>query len=372
MKIDTEALIRLIIGKFPQTFAVAIVFAMAGFGLSFLFPEVFSAQTKIFVSKGGASGGLDLQGISAWANFLGGKSGEEERIMTILNSVTLARNVIKDLGLDKMEDIIPPDFKDNPIRQMAALRNKVSINNNKNGQITIVAKTPDPELSVKIANNFVSQLDGYYTSSSIEEKKQLRNLLDSLRDTTLDIENKMLAMQGENEDLLALDDQSKQLVTTYSEITNKKMEGEVSKRMMERVRREAGSVAIASQLNRRLLEQNVTLEVYNEFLSQYREKLKKLPSTYIEYSKFKKDLLFYETLYSAILGKYESTEIKLKLGTDEFEVIDWAVPNDERESPIRRNFALAGFALGLVVSGIVFILPRQKLFLIPVEDGQKD
>lgn len=167
---------------------------IAGVIISLFLPKYFKAEAVIIPvsSKGGGSslsslasqfGGLaSLAGVS-----VPGGTGETEKIVIILKSRTLTENVITDLNLmpvlfkdawdSKNNKWKTDDPKQQPDMESAvnALRGAVSVmDDKKNKSIKISSVSLDPELSARIANAYLDELQKFINSNALTMAKRNR------------------------------------------------------------------------------------------------------------------------------------------------------------------------------------------------------
>ncbi|MFH1539122.1 MAG: hypothetical protein ABIH66_09195 [bacterium] len=364
MTVDYKTLFALILKRFPATLLISFVTAVLAFSISFLKPETFEAKTRIFITGPQMPSAFNLESAGLFSGILSRTTGHDY-IYSLLRSNTIAEEVIESLNLDEDERIIPKKARDDRIKATMAFRSHVAIEVGKNQNIDISVRSGDPELSSVIANEIVETLADHFSKDLSKEEEALRKLSDEIKENTIRIENEILNMQINDDEILLMDARTSNLTDTVSQLYTKKIEGEITKQALEAVRKEAGSYGLASELNRRLIEQEASVKGYEKQLEESQEKIKNLSPKYLEYIRLKKELTFYETLYKLLLSRYESAAIGSKMGVKEFNIIDKAWPNYERVSPIRRKFALFGFAIGLVLSAAFLIFPQQRLFILP-------
>ncbi len=311
--------------------------------VSLLLPEIFRSKAVIMPlqQKSGMMSALggDLGGLAALAGIGGMNAGPEAKLMAILQSRSLAEAVINKQGLMQVffEDSWDADKKswksedpaDLPTMELAieAFRNSVTYEQDKEiSTIAINADFKDPELSAKIANAVVAELQDIINQKAFSVSKKNRIFIEGL-------------LRKNKRDFL---EAGKAIADFYGKNKVSSVEANLDVDIeVERLKEGARALDVdLDELNKRRAEiekkieemqvKNVPQQVYLQYLEMRREVIAKI---------------------NALLStQYEMAMIEESKEDLNFQVIDDAVVPVQRYKPKRKLICIVTFMASLFLA----------------------
>ncbi len=333
-------------------------------------------------SQGRFSGALGaLQNIP----FVGGALGKTgtDKIVTILNSRTLAEDVIKKMDLIKIlfkmnwdkekgkwKADKPPTMQDT----LRGLQGIVKVADDRKGLISITVEYEDPKLAADIANNYTAALHQFLSENTISLVKRSRLFLEKqLAVTKVDLQRteEDLKSYQMKKKVVAMDAQAQGVIKTLADLKAQIMAREVQLGVLKEfttkanpdVQRIEDEIRELQKQLKRLEIQDTQNPTRNESIGAFFS-LSEAPSIGLQYARLQRDALVQQKIFELLTQQYELAKIEEAKDDLTFQVIDPAIPPEKRIKPKRtQNVLLAGVVslfLGIFLVFFLEYLAKQK------------
>lgn len=364
------------------------VIIITGFttGVSFLIPNTYKAtatimpieksSTSTFSSLLGSAGGGLTQFMPQ--ALMMGSSNLSDKFSTILETRTIREALIYEMNLlpilfeskwdsesNKWKPSLfgikskPPSMQDG-VKELSKL---TSIQKSKTSSvISINVEHRDPTIAASIANNFVEELDVFLKENALSTAKRNRIFVEGQIDQTkfdLDkIENSLKDFQKTNK-IISLSAQAEASVQAYASLKSKLIASEVELRILEnssidgdpRVTLKKQEVSeISKQLS--IIEDSTNSSPTLSF--------QKTPSLGVEYARLKRDLMVREKVFELLSQQLEMAKIQESQEDISFQILDIAIPPEEKSKPRRLLIILASFISSIFI-GVLLALAKESM-----------
>ncbi len=340
---------------------------------------VESSQTSFSTALGA------LQNLPFLGGVVSGSLGKTatDKLVSILNSRTVAETVIEKLDLNKIifknkwnerkgawETDKPPTLQDTlKILQQDMVR----VTNDRKGLIAVSVEYKDPKIASDIANEYMIALQKFLNENAISLAKRNRIFLGKQIETTkTDLkkaEEDLRRFQTEKK-LAVLDAQAEGSIKASAELKAQIIAREVQLgAMREFATRANPDVKRIEDEIRELRQQLGRMEKGGknpkgeESIGAFIP-LSEAPSVGLEYARLKRDVLIQQKVFELLTQQFELAKIEEAKDDITFQVIDPAIPPEKKIKPKRAmNIALAGVVSLFFGVFLVFFLEyvdRQK------------
>lgn len=346
-----------------------IVFAgglvgVAALILSLLWPKTYTATTTILPPQQDSSGaaGLAAQlssmgGIVSLAGSSLGLKNQNDMLVGMMKSRTVEDAMIQKFGLIK-------EYRSryaSDARKAFERKSKID-GNSKDGLIHISIEDRDPSRAAELANGYIEQFRELSEHLAITEASQRRLFFEQQLETAKDKlagAEEALKITEQKTGLIQLDSQTRALIESAASLRAQIAAKEV----------EIGGLGTFAT------NQNAQLVQAQQQLDSMRAQLAKLggsetdsdvnlivprgkvPEAGLEYVRKLRDVKYYETIFDILARQYELAKLDEAKQGALIQVVDPAVPPDQRTSPNRTLIVACGVLLGLL-SGMVLALTR--------------
>jgi uncharacterized protein involved in exopolysaccharide biosynthesis len=366
---------------FASTIAAAIT--------SLLLTQIYRAETTILPIQRDSSGQIaSMVGRLTDLPFVGSilPSTSGDKLVNVLESRTVRENIINHLDLmnslfpDKWYHRIwkpsePPTIQDG----VEKLDEMTNVRKDSTGDlITISVDFQNPELAATIANHYPIELQGFLNSNALSLAKRARIFLgeryQEAKQQLARSEEALRNFQTQHK-LVALDEQTEAAVKAIAELKAQIMAKEVELGVFQKFVTDSNPNVIKVKdeikgLKKQLVamessEGNPEADVFPAF--------NEAPTLGLEYMRLKRDILINEKLFELLIQQYEMAKIEEAREDVAFQVIDRAVPPEEKTKPrIILIVMLAGVAS--LFTGIFLVCFMEFLANIkePKEEGSKE
>ena len=369
-------------GKLILTLFIVSVISAAG--ISLLMTPIYQAKATLMPvesSRGQVSAALGaLQNIPFVGGAVGGSLGKTatDKLISILNSRTVAENVIKSLDLikflfrekdDRKEEIISRWSSKKPATlqdTVNLLQGLVKITDDRKGLISISVEYEDPKLAAEIANEYVKVLQNFLNTTAISMAKRNRIFLENqLQLTKHDLKGteEILKDFQTTKKIAALDTQAEAAIRTLAELKAQIIAREVQLGTLREfataqhpdVKRIEDELRELRQQLKRLEEGSASPKV-EESIGAFLT-LSEAPTVGLEYARRKRDTLIQQKVFELLTQQYELAKIEEAKDDITFQVIDAAIPPEKRIKPKRtQNVMIAGVVSLFMGVFLVFFL----------------
>lgn len=342
--------------------------------ISLQMPKIYEASVTLIPSMEGKEGGglaglLSASGAGGAAQSLGitlpgAPATSVDLFISMLKSRVMLEEVIKKFDLQALYKAKTLD----DARRALAGDTKISITKERLIQITVEA--PDPELAAALANFYAVNLDQLNRTLNVSKASQNRRFIERrLAETKVNLvqmEENLKEFQLKNR-AVAPDVQSKAMIDAAAMIQSQIIGQEVQLEVMsgylapgnpELARAQATIEELRKQLNTMQSGKSGKSSQSGERLHLA---MNKVPNLALEYGRAMRELKVQEALYGMLTSQYEQAKIAEARDTPSIQVLDAAIPPDNKSKPlIRVNVMIAGLLALIVGVLLAFILEARE------------
>ena len=357
--------------------------------ISLIMTPIYQAKATLMPvesSQGRFSAALGaLQNIPFIGGAVGGALGKTatDKLVNILNSRTVAEDVVKKLDLVKIifkkqwdrekgtwKTDKPPTLQDT---LQVLQKGLVKVADDRKGLISISVEYEDPKLAADIANEYTVVLQKFLNENTISLAKRNRIFLEKqLAVTKADLQTseEELRSYQTNKKIMALDAQSEGAVKALAELKAQIIAREVQLgAMREFATKENPDVKRVEDELREFRVQLKRLETGSKNPGSDESigaiiTLKDAPTVGLGYARLKRDVLIQQKVFELLTQQYELAKIEEAKDDITFQVIDQAVPPEKKIKPKR--------ALNVILAGVVSLfLGVFLVFFLEYIENQK-
>lgn len=351
-QVDLLDLLLLLAKRKKLLAGVTLGAAVAAAVISLVMTPVFRAETKILPPQTSSSMASQLLGqLGAATGLLGavpsGKSTGDLYVELIKSRTVLDRIVDR----FKLMDVYKTSTREETRRCLAE---KITARNNiKSGIITLSVEDTDPRRASAMANAVVEELKILNKGLSVTEAAQRRlffeEQLKDAKDGLSRAEDAMKAFQ-EKSGAVKIDAQADAVIQGISALRARIAAQEVQIRVMK---------TYSTEQNPDILRAKEELSGMQEQLSRLEAKngggdilvpTGNIPQASTEYARRMRDLKFSETLYELLFSQYQAAKLDEARDAAVVQVVEKAVPPEQRAKPRRTLMVFLAACFGLFAS----------------------
>ena len=355
----------LVLSEARRTIGICVlVFVALGAAFSFLAKPTFTATSLIMPPQQGQSLATMMGQLSALASLTGGGGIGGSQLKTpidmyvgMLESRTIADHLISRFHLQdlyktrKMEDT------------RRVLKSNTRFLAGKDGLIHIIFDDQDPNRASEIANAYVDELYTMNSHLATTEAAQRRVFFDQeLADekAELAIAENDLKQTAEKTGIIQLGGQAESIIRSLAVLRAEIVSREVQINSMRMFATDQNPVAMRAQEEiNSLRNQLAKLEKdprNPELTSPFGIPAGRLPAVALEYARKLREVKYHETLFELLAKQYEAARIDEAKAAPIIQVVDRAVPPDQKSGPHRTFIVLGcgfiGFCIGYLLAAI--------------------
>lgn len=345
------------------TFLFMVLFYLVVY---FFVEERFDATATIVPSQDNSISGLasTLGGISDLPFDLGGISSNPEIGLynTILYSRSNLERVIEKFNLWEVYNLdksVPKEVK----RAREALFNSINTEETDDGSYIITVGMPDPKLASEITNDLIEYLNNKIIELKIKKSRNNRIFLgERLREVRRNLKNAedSLKIFQKQSGMLNPEEQIKGIISVYSQFEQQLIIKEAQKQILQEIL-STNSPKIKS------------LDSEIEFLGKKINELKKdgknnsifvpyasIPEKAVDYYRYFREVEINGTILQFVLPLYEQAKLEEQKEIPVIQIIDYAIPPEEKSYPPRTLFTLLWGILIFLVLFSYLLLKENK------------
>ncbi len=329
---------------------------LAGFflalAIALLLPNIYTATARILPPENTDGVGSMLAEHSALAALAGvslGGNNTADLYVGMLTSRTISDRIIERFDLMKVYDL------DSRTKAREKLGKNVNIIPGRADHIISLSfNDRDPQRAAAIANAYVEELKKLNVQLNLNragrERQFLEERLTAVKTDLRNAEDALTQFQKENK-AIKLDEQAKSTIDAIA-----RLKGELAKREVDL------GVLLSVQT-----ERNPQVQAQRESITQLQEQLRMLeqtptaqkvsgdifiptsemPDLTVRYARLMRDFKVQEALYEVLTREYEVARVNEARDSSTIQVLDEAVPPDQKSKPRRGLIVLLGtFAFG--------------------------
>lgn len=348
-EVDINLLDLLIVLAKHKTLIIGmpLVIAVIAAGFSLSLPNIYTGSTKILPPQQSQSASSAmLAQLGGLANLVGGATGlrgANDLYVAMLNSRTVADNIIKRFGLAKLWEI---DAR-YPSGARKRLTGVTKITSGKDSIITVEVEDEDPKQAADLANAYVDELLKLTQVLAVTEASQRRLFFE--RQFTQAKENlanaEVSARQAlQTGGLVKVDDQGRAMVEATARLRGQITVKEVQIGAMR---------TFAADRNPELQRVLQELESLKKELANIEGAGGNKPATSgptgqgIDSLRLLRDVKYHEVIFELLARQYEMAKIDEAKDSSVIQVLDKAIAPDERSKPSRRTIVLIAVVMAL-------------------------
>lgn len=338
---------------------VAVAAGLLSLLVSVFLPPAYRARANIFVNSSSISNKA-LAMLAPQATGLAGVLQTGSRatyLVKLLESERMRSRVIGNLNLRGAPELTRGRELSNE-EMLKALSDVTDIINDREGMVVVQVTTRSAQLSADIANEYVRNLGlmvmGVERRKRIfigeqmrAEEAQLRKAEEALKDFE------------DSTQLVALDEQTKSLVTKLADLKAERLAIEMAARERAALLDAAGSLPQLVELEEQAEALKAKSESIDAAIREYEDNLKQLPRQALRLARLTRDAKIHEKAYELLVEQYKIAQISEKEEDSAFEVLDRARVPEKKFRPRRLMNAAGGFAVAVVL-GLAVALAIEK------------
>jgi uncharacterized protein involved in exopolysaccharide biosynthesis len=312
-------------------------------------PKIYQARTTIIPLESSQTGiSTTLAGMAGMAGINVGKTTPAEKFVAVLDSRTLAENVIRKLSL--LSELFAGSSRTLAIQDgVRILKGITQISTDrKSGLVSVTVEYKDPERAAQIANAFVEELDHFMNTNALTLAKKKRLFLEqqiAQAKEQMKVAEEKLKEYQQNKRLPAPDLQAQATIKGLSDLKAEVISKEVQ----------------LGVLRSYATSQNPEVQTLQEQINMLRQQLAKLeaggknpsggsdlslqsaPQLALSFERYKREIEFQGKMLEILVPQYEVTKMEEAKEDISFQVIDRAVPPIQKFKPrIKKNVLFSG------------------------------
>ncbi|MCE5315052.1 MAG: GNVR domain-containing protein [Armatimonadota bacterium] len=348
-EIDLALLAAPLIARWKPLLAIAVICSIVAFFCSRAFPKVYESKASLYVQQSSTTSSL----LSKLPIAISGGGSNNGYFVTILQS-----DALRKMTMSRLKLLSNPHFVGNrpatEIDGLKALGKMVSVEESKNGAISVTVQARSPKLAANIANTLVDGLGRLVTTASARKSDFIeKRLQETARDMDKAEDDMCEFMQ--NNRVAAIDEQTQGMVAQLGQLDARLLDVDAQIQGIN------GNLASAGDLND-LVESEVqkkSLSKERDFVISERDKLNKqlenLPAVAVKYARIKRRVEVLNGTYQLLMEQYQMANIARKGEDGDYQIIDRAFPNPQKVAPSNLLNAIAGGMLGLFAASVVIL-----------------
>jgi len=371
--IDAMSLLLIFAKHKRYIIGLPLVAAVLAFGMSFLLPNVYNADTRLLPpqqSQGGAAAFLSqLGGVAAAVSGAGGIKNPNDVYIGMLKS-----RAIKDKIIEKY-DLKVAYGTDSLETARRKLEENTLIVAGKDGLISIDVMDSNQERVAKLANSYVDELLTLTKTLAVTEASKRRLFFEQQLEIS---KNKLAEVEMElkrtldTKGVISVDGNSKAIVETVGrlralisakEIELSSLSAFITPSNADYKRVQQSLISLRSELAR--------LENGRPDTGTYTEKVAENPEG-LQNIRLLRDVKYYQMLYELLAKQYEAARLEEAKDPAIIQVLDVAKVPERKSKPRRLNIAIFAF-LGTLFFTIIVIFLRdasREISRDPLRDSQ--
>lgn len=325
-------------------------------GLSFLEPTYYRSMTKILPPQQAQSGAAailaQLGGVGGAAAGAAGIKNPNDLYIGMLRSRTISDQLIEKHKLAAVYDRRSMD----QLRKILA--KKTFITNGKDNLITIEVEDTDPKRAAEIANSYTAALLALTKIIAVTEAGQRRIFFErQLEASRTNLENAEQRLKGAlgTSGIINVDSESRAIVETVGRLRAQIAAKEIQARAMQN---------FMTTQNPDLQKVNAELASARAELSHLEERGNGTPTRVdqagLENMKLLREVKYHQMLYELLAKQFEVARLDESKDASIIQVLDPAVPPEQKAGPARAITAVSAGLLAFVVL-LLYVAGRAKL-----------
>jgi len=331
----------------------------------FIIEEQFDAEALIIPAEDTSMGGIAslIGNLDVNLPFdLGASSSPEMGLYsTIIYSRTNLQKVIDKFNLYEVYKLSPKarDYKKKALDQ---LESNLSATETDFGAFSLEVRVNSPELAANIINFIIDELNSTLIRIRTEKSKNNRIFLQDriveIRENLRASEDSLIVYQSET-GIIQPEEQFKGIVEAFTTIETELIARKIQKSILEKIKGEQSMDVTNMQFEIEETEKKlVELKKHGE-PSGIIPSLQTLPEKAVNYFRIIREVEINSAILEFVLPLYEQSKIEEKKDIPTLQVIDYAIPPEQKSYPPRTIITLI-ITFGVFITAFFFILIREN------------
>jgi len=348
-------------------FCITVAAAVLSVGYTLTLKNVYTATARILPpQQDGGAGISSLLGRGGLAALAGGGGGSGDLYVGILNSRTVADDVIKKLDL-----LIKLKAKNADIARFI-LAKKVRVQAEKSGIILIMAKDKNPQLAADLSNAFVEELGRTTVKLNLSkvgiERVFLENRLVIVKSDLKKAEDALKSFAQSNK-VVQVDSQAKASIEGIAKLKAELASREVQLSVMRTYQTDESPEVTALQAGLRKLQEEISRLSGFDKDGEGIPSIGNIPGVGLEYARRMRDLKIQEAVFEQLTRQYEMAKLTEAKDTSSVQVLDSAVVPIQKSGPKRSIIVILTTFIAFVMS-ILIVFFQEYFAKLSMEDAE--
>ena len=328
---------------------------------SLMMTPMYVSTAKLMQPQQQQSSGMSamlgqLGGLAGAASGLSGLKSPSDLYIGLLESRTIADSLIARFKLQER-------YQAKMDITRAILANNVQLSaGRKDGMISISVTDKDPKFAADLANGYVEELTRLTQTMALTEASQRRMFLEKqLFDAKEQLANAEVALRKTQEatGMLQMDGQVQAIITNAAQLRGTIAAKEVQLNSLRTFATGQNPELLRAQEELRSLRtQLAKLERDQpDKDSSFMVPTGKLPAVGVEYVRSVRNVKYYETIFELLAKQFELAKMDEAKNASSVQVLDAAIPAENKFKPKRALITISGVILGFVL-GLVLTFVR--------------
>ncbi len=331
----------------------------------FLIEEQFDAEALIIPAEDTSMGGIAslIGNLDVNLPFdLGATSSPEMGLYTtIIYSRTNLQKVIDKFNLYEVYELTLGS-KDYKKKALETLESNISANETDFGAFSLEVRINSPELAANITNFIIDELNNTLIKIRTEKSRNNRIFLQDriveIRENLRGSEDSLMVYQSET-GIIQPEEQFKGMVEAYSSIETELITKRIQKSILENIKGEQSIDVTNMQFEIKEIERTLgELKKHGE-PSGIIPSLETLPEKAINYFRILREVEINSAILEFVLPIFEQAKIEEKKDIPTLQVIDDAIPPEQKSYPPRTIITLI-ITFSVFITAFFFILIREN------------
>lgn len=332
-----------------RTLVAAMLAAGAvGAGASFLLKPQFTSTTTFIPPQQQSVASTALASLGTLASLAGASSGKNsaDEYISLMQSVTVSDRIIDHFGLMK---IYEAKYRASARKALAASTQIVL--GKKDGLISVSVDDVDPQRAADMANRYVDELRTMTATLAVSEAQQRRVFFErEMQATKAKLISAQIALQASGFAAGALKTEPREAADAYAKLRAEATAAEV------RLQTLRSSLADSAPEVRQQTVYLQSLRSQLDLLEKSTKQDDSAPDYVSRYREFK----YQETLFDLMSKQYEIARVDESREGALIQVVDPALPAEQKSKPNRRVMTLVGSLLGGVLAAVWLLIKGHR------------
>ena len=296
------------------------------------------------------------------------------KLVTVLKSRTMAEDVIQALDLIKVlfeePQEEPPTLQD-AVRSLTGI---TEITDDKKGLISISVEYKDPKIAADIANQYTIALQRFLSENALSMAKRNRIFIESqLKKVKGELREAEEALKGFQVDkkIVAIDAQTEASITALANLKAQITAQEVQLGVIKRYSTPSNPDVVRIKDELRELKKQLAMVESKESNPEPEAipSFSEAPTLGLQYVRLKRKAVTQEKVFELLTQQYEMAKIEEAKEDITFQVIDSAIPPEEKIKPKRRLIVMLAGITSLF-AGVLLAFFLEYLSNLKEPEGQ--